>query len=214
MHTSLFPLPQIPLSYQNFDVLPALQQPLLSLGQFCNAGFNATLNSENVQLTKDGIAILPRTRDHRNGLYFIPLQGYSTPTHSPLPTTSNSVLYAITKSSHTPLQSYVFANIAYHMSIHTPMVQFLHQFFFSPVIDALCKAIDAVFYTTWPGLTSSLVRKHLPNPMERSKGHLRMELQHIHSTRHQPQPQPTPPPQPIHQPITTEGILFTENPPQ
>ena len=80
-HTALLPFPELPLDARKCDVFPALQQPLLYLGQFCDAGFTATLNSETVLLTKVGITTLSETRDHNNGLYFTPLQGYpnSTP---------------------------------------------------------------------------------------------------------------------------------------
>ena len=57
-HTALLPFPQIPLASRKCDVFPVLQQPLLSLGQFCDAGFTATLNSETVLLTKDGSTTL------------------------------------------------------------------------------------------------------------------------------------------------------------
>ena len=76
-HTYLLPLPHPPLAARKCDVFPALQQPLLSLGQLCDAGFTATLDSETDQLTKDGLVTLPGTRYHTNGLYFTPLQGYS-----------------------------------------------------------------------------------------------------------------------------------------
>ena len=85
-HTALLPFPQPPLAARKFDVFLALQQPLLSLGQFCDAGFVATLTSETIRLTKDGSTILVGTRDHINGLYFIPLQGY--PNSTPLPPTN------------------------------------------------------------------------------------------------------------------------------
>ena len=67
-HIALLPFPQLPLAAQKCDVLPALQQPLLSLGQFCDAGFTANLNSETVLLTKDGSTTLSETIDHNNGL--------------------------------------------------------------------------------------------------------------------------------------------------
>ena len=67
-YTALLPFPQHPLSARKFDVFPALQQPLLSLGQLCDAGFTATLNSETVLLTKDSSTTLSGTRYHNNGL--------------------------------------------------------------------------------------------------------------------------------------------------
>ena len=126
MNTSLLTFPQPPLSDRKCDVFMALQQPLLSLDQFCNAGFTATLDSETVQLTKDGITTLSGTRDHTNGLYFIPLQGYPTSTPSPLLTTCQPEMSALTSAAHTPLQAYVFSNSRYHMNTLPALVQF-HQ---------------------------------------------------------------------------------------
>ena len=73
-HMAILPFPQLPLSAQKFDVFPSLQQPLLSLGQLCDAVFKANLDSETIQFTKDIIETLSVTRDNSNGLYFFPLQ--------------------------------------------------------------------------------------------------------------------------------------------
>ena len=109
-HTALLPLPQPPLADRKCNVFPALQQNLLSLGQFCNAGFMATLTSETILLTKDISTTLAGTRDHKNGLYFIPLQGYPNSTPSPLPTPFQPDTAAITSASHIHPQAYVLAN--------------------------------------------------------------------------------------------------------
>ena len=95
------------------------------------------------------------------------------------------------------------------MSTLPALVQFLHRACFSPVMDTWCNAIDAGYFTTWPGLTSKLVRKHLPASIDTSKVHLRLACQHIRLTRYQPTR--TPPPQPIHQPTMTSGVIQSEN---
>ena len=135
-HTYLIPFPQPPLAARKCDVLPALQQPLLFLGQFCDAGFTATLNSETILITKDGSTTLSGTRDHNNGLYFIPLQGYPNSTPSPLLTTFRPYMSALTSAAHTHPQTYVFSNSAYHMNTLPALVQFLHSSCFRPVVDA------------------------------------------------------------------------------
>ena len=78
------------------------------------------------------------------------------------------------------------------MNTLTDLVQFLHRACFIPVVDTWYKAIDAGYFTTWPGLTSKLVRKHLPMSIEMAKGHLRLAHQHIRSTRNQPTLTPPP----------------------
>ena len=59
------------------------------------------------------------------------------------------------------------------MNMLPDLVQFLHRACFSLIVDTWCKAIDAGYFTTCPGLTSNLVRKHLPTSIETAKGHLR-----------------------------------------
>ena len=75
-YTALLYFPQLSLAAWKCDFFPALKQPLLSLGQFCNSEFTATLASETAHLTKDGSTTLAGAKDHNNELYFIPLQGY------------------------------------------------------------------------------------------------------------------------------------------
>ena len=86
-HTSLLPLTQLPVASPEYNVFPALQQRLLSLGQLFNAGFTATLEIETIHITKDGIATLSGNIYHSNGVYFIPIQGCPTSYHFPLPQT-------------------------------------------------------------------------------------------------------------------------------
>ena len=89
---------------------------------------------------------------------------------------------ALTSEAHTRPQAYVFANSVYHMNTLPALVQFLHRACFSPVVYTWYKAIDAGYFTTYKGLISKLVRKHLPTYIETAKGHLRLSHQHICST--------------------------------
>ena len=69
------------------------------------------------------------------------------------------------------------------MSTKADLVQYLHRCAFSPVVHTWTKAIDAVFFTIWPSLTSELVRKHLPKLLATAKGHLKQYRQNIRSTK-------------------------------
>jgi hypothetical protein len=46
------------------------------------------------------------------------------------------------------------------MTTKQDLILYLHRAAFSPVVSNWTKAINAGFFTTWPGLTSGLVRKH------------------------------------------------------
>ena len=54
---------------------------------------------------------------------------------------------------------------------------------FSPGVHNCTKAIDAGYFAIWTGLTSELVRKHLPKSLATAKGHLKQYRQNILSTR-------------------------------
>ena len=63
------------------------------------------------------------------------------------------------------------------------LVTYLHRACFSPVTRTWTKAIDAGFFSTWPGLTSDLVRKHLPKSLATAKGHLKQDRKNVRSTK-------------------------------
>jgi hypothetical protein len=71
------------------------------------------------------------------------------------------------------------------MKTMSDLVHYLHRACFSPVVKTWTQAIDAGFFTTWPGLTSALVRKHLPKSIATAKGHLRQDRKNVRSTRTQ-----------------------------
>ena len=152
-------------------VLPSLKQPLLSLGQFCDAG-------SNIILTKDHIYIQPHqhtnvqqatnisTRNQRNGLWDIPL-ATNTTTCTDFPLMVNT------------------AFTAYNYDTKADLISFLHAAAFSPTVSTWCDAIDAGYFPTWPGLTSKAVRKHLPKAMATYKGHQKEIKQGLRSTSKQ-----------------------------
>ena len=67
-HTDILPFLHPPLAARKCDVFPELQEPLLFIGKFCDAGVTATLGSETVQLIKYSIVTLSGTRYHTNGI--------------------------------------------------------------------------------------------------------------------------------------------------
>ena len=69
------------------------------------------------------------------------------------------------------------------MTTKSNFVSYLHRVAFSLVISTWTSVIDAGYYTPWPGLTSQLVRKHLPKALATAQGHLRQQRQNIWSTK-------------------------------
>ena len=67
--------------------------------------------------------------------------------------------------------------------LKSDLAAFLHGALFSPVTSTLTKAIDNNHFISWPGLTTKLIKKHLPKSVATAKGHLNEERQHIQSTK-------------------------------
>ena len=61
----------------------------------------------------------------------------------------------------------------------------MHGALFSPCYSTLKQAIRKNFLSSFPGLTESLINKHLPHSIATELGHLRQEKQHLQSTSQQ-----------------------------
>ena len=76
-----------------------------------------------------------------------------------------------------------YAHRAYKMLTKSDIVRYLHCAAFSAVISKWTSAINAGYYTTWPGLNSQLVLKHLPKALATTQGHLHQQQQNVRSTK-------------------------------
>lgn len=54
-----------------------------------------------------------------------------------------------------------FSNLVYKLNKKEDIVKYLSTAMQNPVPQTWIQAIDASFFSTWPGLTSKLVRKYL-----------------------------------------------------
>ena len=82
-----------------------------------------------------------------------------------------------------PSDKHQYSNHVYDMRTKVDLATYLHLCAWSPVPDIWIKGIEDNFFSTWPGLTSQLVKKHLPNSIHSAQGHLKMIRQHIRSTK-------------------------------
>eukprot|EP00957_Ditylum_brightwellii_P043331 3284497-Ditylum_brightwellii.AAC.1 len=74
-----------------------------------------------------------------------------------------------THSNHIKLQ----CNNVYKLKRKQDIPQYLHAYCFIPTKYAWKKAVKAVFFATWPSLTSNFVEKHLPKSPATVKGHMK-----------------------------------------
>ena len=62
------------------------------------------------------------------------------------------------------------------------LAEYLHASCFSPVVTTFLKAIKNDQLQSWPGLTTELVKNHLPESMATALGHLNQERSNLQST--------------------------------
>ena len=80
------------------------------------------------------------------------------------------------------------ANNAFAMATKPDLAMYYHRAAFSPVLSTFISAIDKGNFSTWPGLTTELISKHLPNSLATAKGYNKLARQNVRSTRPQELP--------------------------
>jgi hypothetical protein len=103
------------------------------------------------------------------------------------------------------------------------VITFLHKALLSPSISTLLKAISNNQLTTWSGMTTENVKKHLPKSIATTLGHQDQTRKNTRSTQPKPpierelehEPDPTIPPQRTHQIFTAivdsgTGQIYTD----
>ena len=200
-------LPQLPTTAREAHIIPGLtHSSLVSIGQLCDAGCQATFDKHKVTITKEQTTLLCGTRDTRTGLWRIPLNATTPPIHE-----SN-------------IQQQ--CNNAYQTKNIAELIAFLHAAAFSPTPSTWIDAISKGFFQTWPGLTAEAVRKHLPKSEATHKSHLDQARKNVRSTKNKATKQPTnthdpSEPNPIQEPnnekthalyatIETTGKIYTD----
>ena len=158
---------------QNTHILPNLENSsLLSLGQLCDDGCIVHLTKSHLHVFKYDKLLLTGFRNLRDGLWDVPLpQQSSAP--SPLPFHNNTNK---TTSKHS-MNVIIRKN-----TTKRDLAQYLHACAFSPCVRTFITAINKGHFLSWPGLTTSLVKKHLPRSIFTAKGHMNQERQNLQST--------------------------------
>ena len=63
------------------------------------------------------------------------------------------------------------------------LADFLHNAYFSLVVSTFLQAVDNNHFTTWPELTTKLIRKNLTKKIRTAKGHLNQEHRNLQSIK-------------------------------
>ena len=149
-HTTLPNFLQLSLDACQAHILPSLRnKKLLSIGQLCNNRLSVVFDQHHVTAFNANQLSLSDNRDLNNGLYYIT---FPTTLYPPVTrTVSPSIPFRAS--------THIEDHSAYKITMQANLVQFLHRSAFSPVNFNWTQTIDAGYFTTWPGLTSALVRK-------------------------------------------------------
>jgi hypothetical protein len=128
----------------------------------CDNECIALFTKYDVKIYKDGKVIIVGQRNNVNGLWHILLAPKETET-PPIQHSANGAIRNVrTKQD---------------------LAAFLHACAFSPQYSTFLRAIRRNHFDSWPGLTTTLITKHLKKSLVTSKRHLCMEQQNIQSTK-------------------------------
>jgi hypothetical protein len=131
----------------------------------------ALFTKYDVKIYKHRQVIITGERNSTNSLWNIPLAPKETLPEQP-------------PSPGLPPKSRHCANGAIrNIDTKQASAAFLHAFAFSPLPSTFPGAIQRGHFHSWPGLTASLVTKHLVKSLATIKGHLRMQQKNTQSTK-------------------------------
>jgi hypothetical protein len=133
-----------------------MKQPLLSIPLLADNGCKISLTANNIIVTKNNKTILKGIRDTVSTLWMIPIKHHKKALLLAQDLPSVPVLHA--------------ANSAYHQPTIAKLMAFHNATIGSIPVVTLCNAIDNDWLTSFPGLTSKAIRKHLPKSISTTMG--------------------------------------------
>jgi hypothetical protein len=165
-HTCTLDLPDLPAGTQAAHVLPGLASHLLLfVVTMCNAGCTVTFTKINCTISYCGCTIICGNKCTWTGLWIVPLENPGVQATSPSPTTT-----------HPPLNISSTATVAANLNATSSAAEYaryIHKIMCSPPASTLLWMLDlSEELTTIPGLTTTLIKNHLPHSTTTDKGHM------------------------------------------
>jgi len=152
--------PNLPPAARHGHIVPQLAtQPLLSIGQLCDAGCDVQFTATTVNIRHDNNIIMSGHRTPATKLWNLDIQ---TPTAS------------------------ASANAASGTAKPAELVTFAHAAMFSPTVSTLTEALRRGYLPEFAGLTLERLQKYPPLSIPMIKGHLDQERKNLRSTKSQP----------------------------
>ena len=153
-------LVDMPSSAQEVKIFPDhTYKPLLSLGQFSDAGYTFQGDNKQMMLTYPNHKNLCAARCPSSGMYLMSLiNPHFAP---PTPTVPSMPTLQACSTRFNKGTNYVVNN-AFAMATKPDLAMYYHRSAFSPVPTTFISEINNGNFSTWPGLTAALISKHLP----------------------------------------------------
>jgi hypothetical protein len=201
-HTAKLQLaPQLSSAASTGHVLDGLSTTgsLLSIGKLCDDDCAALFTKYHVHIIKDGTVIIKGLRNSTNRLWTIPFAPKCAPLSPSLTSVSEcpemgapaSPSLSRGRETHTPkikitpspLSTDIAASAIRSVATKADLAAFLHACLFSPMVATLLRAIQRGHFTSFPGLSVELIRKHVLKSIATTKGHTRGQQKNIRSTK-------------------------------
>ena len=186
-HECYLPIPNLPKEAILARIFPQLHSAsLLSIGQLCDAGCEATMNERRLNVYLNNELILTGPRNKENKMWEVtfkdtlhPNMPSSVSLHPNMPSSVCNIITNTTSNTHTNQ----LLNNVYRLTTTSSVIMYLHAVAFFPVKSTWLKAIKKNFYATWPFLTYDAVNKYLPPSPITSRAHIRQEQKNLRSTK-------------------------------
>jgi hypothetical protein len=165
-YTCTLNLPDLPAGTQAAHVIPGQASHwLLSIVTLCNAGCTVTFTKINCTIIYRGRTIICGNKCTRMGLWMVPLMNPGVQATSPSATIT-----------HAPLRISSATTVAANIDATSSAAKYacyIHQIICSPPAATLLRALDlSKELATIPGLTTTLIKNHLPCSTATNKGHM------------------------------------------
>ena len=191
-HTTSLPIiaSMLPPAALAAHIVPHLMpNSLISIGQLCDAGCTAMLTAETAAIRFEGTTVLTGHRNPATRLWQVELNPTSAPSTvtavdpTIAPATEPTIAPSFMPSANQASAHLPYCNAINPASTIAQRIAYYHACCFSPALSTWCTAIEAGRFTTWPELTSKLVRKYPPQSPAMVKGRLDQTRANVQSTQ-------------------------------
>jgi hypothetical protein len=174
-HTCTLDLPDLPADARAAHIIPGLaSHSLLSVVTMCNAGCTVTFTKIKCTIVYRGRTIVCGHKCTKTGLWMVPLRGANAQAAGP-----SSLL-----SEPSTEPTFAIAANVKATSSAAEYARYIHQYICSPPSATLLGALQrSEELATIPGLTTTLIKNHLPRSTATDKGHMRRHRSNTASTQ-------------------------------